>query len=124
MVSQAVTLPPVSAGFQQAVRELGRQIGWRNVGKLIAFGPVRGQHKVPTPEETAEREYAAQERNEAMLYLSHDNPVLDYCNYRQVSRWRVPTGNVNGRRERARARMIEQVTVLPHLAEQLRARGI
>jgi hypothetical protein len=34
------TLPPVTAAFRDAVRELAMQIGWRNVAKSIAYGPV------------------------------------------------------------------------------------
>lgn len=35
-----ITLPPVTPAFRDAVHALGCQIGWRNVAKMIAYGPT------------------------------------------------------------------------------------
>lgn len=40
MTTQALTLPPVTPEFQRIVCALGCQLGWRNVAKAIAYGPV------------------------------------------------------------------------------------
>jgi hypothetical protein len=40
MTSATITLPPVTPAFRDAVRELAMQVGWRNVAKRIAYGPV------------------------------------------------------------------------------------
>ena len=122
MGAATIALPTVTPALRVAVRQLGREIGWRNVAKLIAFGGP-GAKPEPTAEE---RELAAlhvQERKEDELYLRQDNPVLEWCDYRQVSRYRVPLGP-SGKRERARPRMVEQVTVGERLAGQLRERGV
>jgi hypothetical protein len=38
-----ITLPPVTPAFRDAVRELAMQVGWRNVSKRIAYGPVKSE---------------------------------------------------------------------------------
>jgi hypothetical protein len=38
-----ITLPPVTPAFRDAVRELAMQVGWRNVAKRIAYGPVKSE---------------------------------------------------------------------------------
>ena len=40
MTTATVTLPPVTPSFQAAVRALGCQLGWKNVAKMIAYGPT------------------------------------------------------------------------------------
>ncbi|MFQ5878773.1 MAG: hypothetical protein ACE5IZ_01160 [Dehalococcoidia bacterium] len=124
MTNTVVTLPPISPQLQTAIRQLGLRIGWKNVARRLAFGPTTETAKRERTEREQERRLYAQERQEALLYLAHDNPVLDFCGYRKVSRYRVPTGNGYGPRERPRPRMVEQVTVTPRLYEQLKERGV
>ena len=118
MTTATITLPPVTPAFQQAVRELAMQVGWRNVAKRIAYGPVRNQPQ--TPELRALRE---QERREAEMYLAEDNPVLNYCGYRKVKVLRKPHSLYGALTERPRPTQIEQVTVTERLAIMLRDRG-
>jgi hypothetical protein len=48
MTSATITLPPVTPAFQQAVRELAMQVGWRNVAKRIAYGPTQNEPVAPS----------------------------------------------------------------------------
>ena len=127
MTSATITLPPVTPAFRDAVRELAMQIGWRNVAKSIAYGPVRGNgngHKPQTGEDQEARILGVQERKEAEMYLAFDNPVLNWCGYRKVWRFRRPRQNYGALPERPRPTPVEQVTVSEHLSNILANRGI
>lgn len=44
-----LTLPPVTPAFARAVRELAHQVGWRNVARRIAYGPVKDESVAEFP---------------------------------------------------------------------------
>jgi len=128
------TLPPVTPAFRDAVRQLAREVGWRNTAKAIAYGPVaetvaasKNGHKGNGHESDEDREarmLAAQERKEAEMYLAFDNPVLNWCGYRKVWRFRRPRQNYGALPERPRPTPVEQVTVSEHLSNILANRGV
>ena len=120
MTTQTLTLPPISQSLQDTIRAYGLANGWKNAARELAYGPVRGGTKL----EQVERDYRKVERREAELYLAEDNPVLAYCGYRQVWRFRRPRSNYGALPERPRPTPVEQVTVTERLAGQLKERGV
>ena len=66
MTSATISLPPVTPAFQQAVRELAMQVGYRNACKRIIYGPTQNEPVAPSngngrkPDE--DRVYAEAER--------------------------------------------------------------
>jgi hypothetical protein len=44
MTTATLSLPPVTPDFQRIVRALGCELGWKNVAKMIAFGPTAPMH--------------------------------------------------------------------------------
>ena len=48
MTSATITLPPVTPAFQQAVRELAMQVGYRNACKRIIYGPTQNEPVAPS----------------------------------------------------------------------------
>src|SRR3972149_6742006 len=49
MTSQTIALPAISVQFQSAIRELAREIGWKNVAKRLAFGPTFTEYRDSPP---------------------------------------------------------------------------
>lgn len=40
MTTQTATLPAISPSLQATIRELGYQVGWKRVARMLAFGPT------------------------------------------------------------------------------------
>ena len=117
MTTQALTLPPVTPEFQRIVRALGCELGWKRVARMIAYGPTTQQRRT-------ERAEAVNLKREAEAYLAFENPVLNWCGYRKVSRFRKPSQQYGALAERPRPTQVEQVTVTERLADILANRGI
>jgi hypothetical protein len=116
----------VTPDFQRAFRALGCAIGWKNAARRVAYGPT--VERVIKRIEKRERSLDAQDRQiareEAEAYLATDNPVLAYCDYRKVWRFRRPRAQYGALPERPRPTPIEQVTVTGRLAVSLKERGV